>query len=314
MIDIKNIKLIVWDLDDTFWKGTISEGSIVPVQRNIRLVSDLTDCGIVNSVCSKNDFNVAKDALEKQNVWQYFVFSSINWENKAIRLKNVIDRMALRPVNVLFIDDNTFNLQEAIHYVPDLQVAEPDVIDELVRQVADLPKSDMKHKRLQQYRVLEEKCKDQNKFSSNEDFLFASDIRVDIKEDCLNEIDRIHELILRSNQLNFTKKRDTKEELLSLLENPECKSGYVSVHDKYGDYGIVGFYALIGNKLEHFVFSCRTMGQGIEQYVYAQLGFPEIEVVGEVRSQLNKTEVPLYINQKNIGENETKNDKSGKFN
>lgn len=312
MIDIKSIKLVVWDLDDTFWKGTISEGAIIPEQRNIQLVSDLTDCGIVNAVCSKNDFEVAKDALEKQNAWQYFVFSSINWENKAIRLKNMIDKMALRPVNVLFIDDNTFNLQEARHYVPDIQTAEPDVIDELVRQVVDLPRTDIKHKRLQQYRVLEEKCKDQDKYSSNEDFLFASDIRVDIKEDCLSEIDRIHELILRSNQLNFTKKRDSVEELQFLLRNPDCKSGYVTVRDKYGDYGIVGFYALVGNKLEHFVFSCRTMGQGIEQYVYAQLGFPEIEVVGEVRSQLNKTEIPLYINQKNIGGNESKNEKNGK--
>lgn len=312
MIDIKSVKLIVWDLDDTFWKGTISEGAIIPEQRNIQLVSDLTDCGIVNAVCSKNDFEVAKDALEKLDVWQYFVFSSINWENKAIRLKNMIDKMALRPVNVLFIDDNTFNLQEAMHYVPGLQVAEPDVIDDLIRQVADLPRTDMKHKRLLQYRVLEEKCKDQDKYSSNEDFLYASDIHVEIKDDCMNEIERIHELILRSNQLNFTKKRDTKEELQLLLEKPECKSGYVKVHDKYGDYGIVGFYALVGNKLEHFVFSCRTMGQGIEQYVYARLGFPEIEVVGEVRSQLNKTEVPLYINQKSTEKKKVQNENDEK--
>lgn len=297
MIDIKTIKLVIWDLDETFWKGTISEEEVTPIQKNLQLVTDLTDCGIVNSICSKNDYEAAKKALEDMSVWQFFVFSSINWENKAIRLKNMIDKMALRPVNVLFIDDNTFNLQEAIHYVPNLQVAEPDVIDDLIRQVADLPRTDMKHKRLLQYRVLEEKCKDQDKYSSNEDFLYASDIHVEVKEDCLNEIERIHELILRSNQLNFTKKRDSMEELQSLLNNPECKNGYVMVRDKYGDYGIVGFYALVGNKLEHFVFSCRTMGQGIEQYVYAQLGFPEIEVVGEVRTQLSKTECPAYINQ-----------------
>lgn len=297
MIDIKTIKLVIWDLDETFWKGTISEEKVTPVQKNMQLVADLTDCGIVNSICSKNDYEVAKKALEDMSVWQFFVFSSINWENKAIRLKALIEKMALRPVNVLFVDDNTFNLQEALHYVPDLQTATPDAIDELIRQVKDLPRTDAKHKRLQQYRVLEAKCKDQDMFDSNEDFLFASDIRIEMKDDCMTVIERIHELVLRSNQLNFTKKRDSMEELQSLLKNPECKSGYVTVRDKYGDYGIVGFYALVGYKLEHFVFSCRTMGQGIEQYVYAQLGFPKIEVVGEVRTQLSKTECPAYINQ-----------------
>ena len=67
--------------------------------------------------------------------------------------------------------------------------------------------------------------------------------------------------------------------------------------DNYGDYGIVGFYAVCDNKLEHFVFSCRTMGQLIEQWVYAQLGFPQLEVVGEVRTQLNKHDCPKWINQ-----------------
>jgi hypothetical protein len=71
----------------------------------------------------------------------------------------------------------------------------------------------------------------------------------------------------------------------------------VTGKDRFGDYGIVGFYAKKDNRLEHFLFSCRTMGQKIEQWVYAQLGFPELDVVGEVRTQLNKTECPGWINQ-----------------
>ena len=74
----------------------------------------------------------------------------------------------------------------------------------------------------------------------------------------------------------------------------------MTVKDRFGDYGLVGFYAKKGNRLEHFLFSCRTMGQKIEQWVYAQLGFPELEVVGEVRTQLNKTECPGWINQKDV--------------
>ena len=50
------VKLVIWDMDETFWQGTISEGPIVFVEENIRAVKKLTDCGIVNAICSKNDF------------------------------------------------------------------------------------------------------------------------------------------------------------------------------------------------------------------------------------------------------------------
>lgn len=298
-IDIKTIKLVVWDLDDTLWHGTLSEGEIFLPEKCKLLIQELTDVGIVNSICSKNDAENAICKLKDLGIWEYFVFASISWENKGLRIKQQIEQMALRPINVLFIDDNQFNLQEAKFVLPDLQVAEPSVIDELIRQVKTLPHNSA-HKRLQQYKILEEKAEAAKSFDSNEEFLFASNIQVAIRKDCKAQIERIHELILRSNQLNFTKKRISFDELERLLEDKTADCGYVMVSDNYGDYGIVGFYAVGDKRLEHFVFSCRTMGQMIEQYVYAQLGFPEIEVVGEVRTQLNKTDQPKWINQSNV--------------
>lgn len=297
MIDIKTIKLIIWDLDDTFWKGTLSEGGATPIAENIQLVRDTTDAGIINSICSKNEPEPTITHLKELCIWEYFVFASINWDNKGARLAHLIDSMALRPQNVLFIDDNVHNLQEAKHHLPLLQIAEPDVIRELIAQVAALSKKDIAHKRLKQYKVLEEKAEAAKTFDSNEAFLYSSNIRVEMHTDCENHKERLHDLILRSNQLNFTKKRISEEELRALIADKECQCGYVSVTDNYGDYGIVGFYVIRNNEAEHFVFSCRTMGQKIEQWVYAQLGFPELEVVGEVRTQLNQTECPGWINQ-----------------
>ena len=164
--------------------------------------------------------------------------------------------------------------------------------------MATLPKKDTAHKRLKQYKVLEEKVEAAKTFDSNEAFLYSSNIRVEMHTDCENQVERLHDLILRSNQLNFTKKRISEEDLRALIADNDCRCGYVSVTDNYGDYGIVGFYAIREGRAEHFVFSCRTMGQMIEQWVYAQLGFPELEVVGEVRTQLNKTDCPGWINQK----------------
>ena len=297
MIDINSIKLIIWDLDETFWSGTLSEGGARIPDEHIRLVKDLTDCGIINSICSKNEFEPTKKALQDAGVWDLFVFPSINWESKGPQIKDKLDKMALRPVNVLFLDDNLSNLGEAKHYLPDIQIGGPDLIPELIRQVASLEKKDLKHKRLAQYKVLETKDEASKSFASSEEFLYDSHIQVEVHEDCLNQIGRIHELLLRSNQLNYTKNRISIEELESILSNPEYKCGYVTVKDRFGDYGIVGFYAKRDNRLEHFLFSCRTMGQKIEQWVYAQLGFPELEVVGEVRTQLNRTECPGWINQ-----------------
>lgn len=297
MIDIRTIKLIVWDLDDTFWMGTLSEGGATAIAENVQLLRDTTDAGIINSICSKNEHAPTVAHLKELGIWDYFVFASINWDSKGARLANMIHQMALRPQNVLFLDDNVHNLQEAKHFIPLLQVAEPSIIPELIAQVATLPPKDTSHKRLAQYKVLEEKAEAAKSFDSNEEFLYSSNIRVEMHTDSENQIERLHDLILRSNQLNFTKKRITEEELHALIADTNYQCGYVTVRDNYGDYGIVGFYAIRNNCAEHFVFSCRTMGQMIEQWVYAQLGFPKLEVVGEVRTQLNTTDCPAWINQ-----------------
>ena len=304
-MNLSKIKLIIWDLDDTLWRGTLSEGGVDIPAENLQLIVDLTDIGIINSICSKNDYEPTKAKLQQLGIWDYFVFPSINWENKGQRLKRMIDQMALRPVNVLFIDDNTFNLQEAKHYLPELQIATPECISNIIDQVKLLDKKDATHKRLKQYKVLEEKAQAAESFDSNEAFLYASNIRVTIHTNCVEIIERLHELILRSNQLNFTKKRISLEELSAILTNADYECGYVTVTDKFGDYGVIGFYAKRDNQLEHFVFSCRTMGQMIEQYVYALLGFPELNIVGEVRTQLNKVDCPAWINQNNVSNAES---------
>lgn len=304
-MNLSKIKLIIWDLDDTFWRGTLSEGGVDIPAENLQLIVDLTDIGIINSICSKNDYEPTKAKLQQLGIWDYFVFPSINWENKGQRIKRMIDQMALRPVNVLFIDDNTFNLQEAKHYLPEIQIATPDNISNIIDQVKLLDKKDATHKRLKQYKVLEEKAQAAESFDSNEAFLYASNIRVTIHTNCVEIIERLHELILRSNQLNFTKKRISLEELSAILTNADYECGYVTVTDKFGDYGVIGFYAKRNNQLEHFVFSCRTMGQMIEQYVYALLGFPELNIVGEVRTQLNKVDCPAWINQEDMSRAES---------
>ena len=300
IMDYSKIKLLIWDLDEVFWRGTLSEERVFIPKSNIKLIKDLVDCGVMVSICSKNDESKVNDELKRIDLCDYFVFSSINWQPKGQRIKSIIESMNLRPVNVLFIDDNISNREEAKHFCDGINVADVDVIPSLCSYFGnENNKSDKNHKRLKQYKILEEKNKIKSSFATNEDFLRQSQIVVEIKHDSLNEIKRIHELILRSNQLNFTKVRSTIEELESDLNNPLSEHGYINVCDKYGDYGLVGFYLLIDKKVKHFVFSCRTLGMGIEQYVFIQLNKPNFNIVGDVSSDLNSCD-PSWINENKV--------------
>lgn len=306
-MDISSIKLIIWDLDDTFWHGTLSEGSVEPIQKCIDMVILCAKKGIVSAICSKNDLEPCRQKLTELGVWDCLVFNSINWEPKGQRIKTLISDMNLRAANVLFIDDNRLNLEEAKYYSPELMTVLPDAIDELFDSVSAFEYDDSNLERLNRYKILEKKQSEKQSIGSNEEFLLQSNIHVDIHTDCASQIDRIHELILRSNQLNFTKLRSSREELNAIINDPEVKSGYVTARDKYGEYGIIGFFAVKDGRLIHFLFSCRTLGMGIEQYIYEQIGFPEMTIEGSVSAQVGANLPKVtWINRTDI-ENTEKN-------
>lgn len=309
-IDFTNIKLIIWDLDDTFWKGTLSEGPVIPIPENIVLIKSLTDHGIVNSICSKNDWQPTIDKLQELAVNDFFVFKSIDWTPKGPRISQLIKEMGLRPVNCLFIDDNVVNLNEAKFYEKDLMIAEPSIIPELQAYLESTPSTDTKHKRLKNYQVLEQKQAAKAEASDNLAFLYSSDTRVEIRRDCMEHIDRISELVARTNQLNYTKVRSSREELEMLCKDDDVDTGYVKVCDRFGDYGIVGFFAVKDHHCLHFLFSCRTIGQGVEQYVYATLGHPMLEVCGEVVNPVTSDAAPSWINQTGLKGKMTQTEKS----
>jgi FkbH-like protein len=284
------VKLVIWDLDDTFWRGTLSEGPVALDSGRADLVRTLNRRGIVNAICSKNDLEPVRAELERFGLWEEFVFSRVDWTPKGPRVSGIIEDAQLRAANVLFLDDLASNLGEAEHFAPGLQTAGPELIDVLL----DLPelagKDDPELSRLRQYQVLERKLSDRGSTDgSNDEFLRSCDIRMQIHEDAAAQTDRLHELTLRTNQLNFTKRRPDREAFGAMLTDPSVASGYVEVTDHYGDYGICGFFALdrTTGTLSDYLFSCRILNMGIEQWLYAHLGRPGLEVVGDVASRLD---------------------------
>jgi len=306
-MDYSTIKLIIWDLDETFWSGTLSEEGIKIIGDNIALIKLLNSRGIVNSICSKNELKQTEDTLVKLGISNEFVFKSINWLPKGDRCKSIVDNMGLRYCNVLFIDDNLSNLNEVNFHCPGIMVAEPYVITELYDYFIEKPESDPKRTRLSQYKILENKQTAKIAYGDNEAFLYSSNIKVQVEFDCVNEISRLSDLVIRSNQLNFTKNRMNENTLLEFINSDDYKAGYVKVKDDFGDYGIVGFFLFSGVEGVHFVFSCRTIGLGIEQYIYHHLSVPSFDVLGTVVSNLVDSKIPGWINQNEIKNKQSEN-------
>ncbi len=285
------IKLIIWDLDDTLWNGILSEGPVELPDLNVDLIKILTDQGIINSISSKNEIDPVRKRLDVAGIWDFFVFNSINWNEKGAQITEKLKTMGLRSENVLFIDDNVRNIEEASFSNPGLMTADPAIIPYLFAFFSGFPPKDIGHTRLDQYKLLERKAEARlsSTVKSGEQFLLDSDIRITINRNCLEELDRIHEMVMRTNQLNFTKNRDDKELLARQVTNDWNDCAYIKVKDRFGDYGIIGFYCYNTreNSMEHFLFSCRVLGMGIEQYVFNRLGCPCFKIKEPVASVLS---------------------------
>lgn len=293
-----SVKLVIWDLDETFWQGTLSEEGIVQIESHIAMIRTLVDRGIMCSICSKNDFDQAKAAIEKLGIWDLFVFPHIAWSPKGQAIAKMVKDMGLRDENVVFLDDNHLNLEEAVFFSPKLMAVE--AVGDMTG-LLDLPefkgKEDSNHSRLKQYKVMEQKQSEQSETGlSNTEFLKQSEIKIRIVTDVENHMDRVLELLNRTNQLNFTKVRantaQERKDFDDLLAVSGMHAGLIEVQDRYGDYGAVGFFAVrtkfSGTTVHHLTFSCRTLNMGVEQWVWDYLGRPEFKIVGPVAGELTE--------------------------
>ncbi|MCB2379193.1 hypothetical protein LGH70_16460 [Hymenobacter sp. BT635] len=293
------IKVVIWDLDDTFWRGTLSEGAVEALADNLQLVRDTAARGIVHTIVSKNDFAPAEAQLVELGIRDLFVFPQISWQPKGPIIKDLLEKMQLRAPNALFLDDNPINRAEAQFYNPQLQVADPADLAQLAPVLRASGKPDPTFSRLEQYKLLERQQQARSGYQDNLAFLRDSQVRIQFREgaEVLPDLDRLEELINRSNQLNFTKQRVSQESLRADLQNPQQRWGTVRVQDRFGDYGLVGVYCVqvAENRLAQLVFSCRILHLGVEQFTYAWLGFPTLEVQGDVATKLNGHDKPDWI-------------------
>ena len=103
---------------------------------------------------------------------------------------------------------------------------------------------------------------------SIQDFLRSCELVITIENTSEENFLRSYELVQRTNQLNLSGRKYSKEDFSAMLHAGIEDTYAVKAYDKYGDYGQVGFLAvkLAEESLvvSEYVMSCRVAGKWLE--------------------------------------------------
>lgn len=277
---LTKIKCVAWDLDNTIWKGILSEDSIVePNPDALTLVKELDKKGILQTIVSKNDFDPAWKVLQTIGISEFFLHPLINWDKKSENLEKIAQKLNISLDTFAVIDDSPFERLEIKNAFPNVRVYPETSLSTLIHQHEfDVPVTVTGVSRRQQY--LKNNEREQVKGTYDKDqynqFLIDCKMCLDIfrpsRED---ELRRCWELIQRSNQLNLSGKKYPWPQFMDLLAKKNNMCLALRCIDRFGDYGIIGFCGVyIDGKsavLFELVLSCRIAQKKIEHALLKSL-------------------------------------------
>ena len=291
-------KCIVVDLDDTLWGGTVGEDgkdelklggdaygeAFVTFQRYLL---SLQRRGYVLAVCSKNDETVALDAfrshphmvLREEDIAVFVA----NWNDKASNIEYIGRLLNLGLNSLVFIDDSHFERQLVRTKLP--AVAVPEMPEDVSDYVSALELSGLfeatgytaeDSRRGRMYREEAQRATAEIKFGSIDDYLHSLDMRIECCAFKPADLDRVSQLMQRSNQFNLRTQRLSASDCeKSMLDTDGCVTVQARLSDRYGDYGLISAICCrVQNErlfVQEFVMSCRVLKRGVEDYLMNHL-------------------------------------------
>ncbi len=86
-------------------------------------------------------------------------------------------------------------------------------------------------------------------------------------------LERVHELTQRTNQMNFSGNRYDREVLRKLLASPYLDTFVLSCEDRFGSYGVIGFSIVDRRepRMTDLMFSCRIQSKRVEHAFLASV-------------------------------------------
>ncbi|MEJ2608840.1 MAG: HAD-IIIC family phosphatase [Candidatus Thiodiazotropha sp.] len=268
---LPTIKVVAWDLDNTLWDGILIEDGPDKLETKpgiVEIITQLDKRGILNTVVSKNNYDEAIRHIERIGLKDYLIYPKIGWGQKGLYIQELINEFNVGADTFAFIDDSPFERDEVKALNPKVRVYDAVIYNQILSLPEFTPKvSTESHLRRQQY--LYEKTR-QNALSTFDgdylSFLASCKISINISPASIERIERIQELVQRTNQLNFSGNRYQREQIQEIIVDPKKHSFVIDCNDKYGEYGTIGFAIVEHDRplLIDLMFSCRVQSKRVE--------------------------------------------------
>ncbi len=294
----KNKKSIILDLDNTLWGGIIGDdgvegiaiGNEQPAGMSYtefqKYLKDLSGLGIMLNVCSKNEEAIAKRGFSERkeaplNVEDFICFKA-NWDPKHVNIQNIAKEINIGEDSFIFIDDNPAEREIVRKQVPAVTVPEVKVPEDYIKaidrggyfEITTFTKDDAK--RNEMYKQNAQRAASEAAFADYSDYLRSLEMTGEIGPFSPAHLERITQLINKTNQFNFTTRRYASSETERITADTDSYiSVYAKLIDKFGDNGITT--CLIASvegtnaNIDLWVMSCRVFKRDLELAVFDYL-------------------------------------------
>ncbi len=293
----KSRKCLVLDLDNTLWGGVIGDDGVDGIRLGEdssegqaflafqRYLKNLRQRGVLLAVCSKNNEEIARGAFEHPDMLLRtvdFQAFKVNWDPKPLNLQGVASELNIGLDSLVFVDDNPVERELVRAQLPMVAVPEmgddpslyPEILDRnRYFEVVQLSHEDLR--RQQYYEVNLNRKSEQSKFESYERFLESLEMVAEIRPFERVYLERITQLINKTNQFNLTTRRYTPAEVQAIAESADHLTLYGRLTDKFGDNGLVS--VIIGSRhsqslqIDVWLMSCRVFKRGLEYAIFREL-------------------------------------------
>ncbi|MEN9565444.1 MAG: hypothetical protein RLZZ69_640 [Cyanobacteriota bacterium] len=267
----KTIKCVVWDLDNTLWKGVLLQDDRVYLKSNvIDIIKTLDNRGILQSIASKNERTKAIAKLTELGLQEFFLYPQINWNSKASSIKKIAESINIGIDAIAFIDDRLFELEEVKFSHPEVLCIDAASLNQLLDMSEMNPRfitEDSKKRRLMYLSDIDRDRAESEFVGPQQEFLATLNMHFTISSAQEEDLQRAEELTVRTNQLNTTGYTYSYEELNQFRQSDKHKLLIASLEDKYGTYGKIGL-ALVECQdslwtIKLLLMSCRVMSRGV---------------------------------------------------
>lgn len=271
-MDSGRIKCLVWDLDDTLWRGTLLEGDeVVLCPGALETLKELDRRGILHSVASQGDRALATTALERSGALPYLLHPQIGLESdKPEQILTIAERLGLSLEHLALIDDSSFQRAYVEKTLPEVTLLEATRLPELMSMdlFAAGPPTEEATRRRERYLDGERRDEAERSWSGRRsDFLASCEMVVRIRAASPDDVDRVFELIERTNRFNSSAERYTRADVERCVAGNDHDVIVARLVDRFGDLGLVGAVILrrseARSSIRVLLVSCRVLGRGV---------------------------------------------------